>query len=150
MSGLGLSIVALTGLVLAFDVSVLGLRPISSREVAETTTPVQSGLASWYGVEEQGKLTADGERFDRNKFTAASRKLPFNTMVRVTNRENGRSVEVRINDRGPYVKNRVLDLSEAAAKALDMKQSGVTPVKIDRLDSGEGSAAPLAPQSTLP
>jgi len=62
---------------------------------------VQSGLASWYGIEEQGKPTANGETFDRHKLTAASRQLPFNTLVRVINQTNGRSVEVRINDRGP-------------------------------------------------
>jgi len=94
-------------------------------------TCIQSGVASWYGIEEQGKLTANGETFDRHEFTAASRQLPFNTVVRVTNRKNGRSVEVRINDRGPYVRDRVLDVSEAAATALKMKTSGVAPVDIE-------------------
>ena len=93
--------------------------------------PVQHGMASWYGAEEQGKPTANGETYDRHKFTAASRHLPFNTIVRVTNRENGRSVEVRINDRGPFAQGRVLDLSEAAASRLNMKTSGVAPVDIE-------------------
>jgi rare lipoprotein A len=92
---------------------------------------VESGVASWYGAEEQGKLTASGETFDRREFTAASRHLPFNTVVRVTNRLNGRSVEVRINDRGPWVKGRVLDLSEAAAMQLQMIPAGVAPVDIE-------------------
>ena len=91
----------------------------------------QSGMASWYGREEQGKSTADGEIFNRHEFTAASRHLPFNTVVHVTNEKNGRSVDVRINDRGPYAKSRVLDLSEAAADTLDMKKSGTAPVKIE-------------------
>jgi len=134
--------VALTGMVLAYDVYGLGLKPAST-EASST----QTGMASWYGVEEEGKLTADGERFDRHQLTAAHRKLPFNTVLRVTNRENGRVVEVRVNDRGPYKKNRVLDLSEAAAKALDMKTEGVTPVKIEVIRK---SAPPMAPGSTLP
>ena len=128
MSRLGISLVLCSCVLLGYDGYVYGLRQNSP---PVESLPVQSGLASWYGVEEQGKLTADGERFDRNKFTAAHRRLPFNTMLRVTNEENGRIVDVRVNDRGPYVKNRVLDLSEAAAKALDMKKAGVTPVKIE-------------------
>ena len=136
--------VLLTGAVLMYDVYGLGLRPVSTEASSLLT---QTGMASWYGVEEQGRLTADGEHFDRHKMTAAHRKLPFNTVIRVTNRENGKSVEVRVNDRGPYAKNRVLDLSEAAAKALDMKTAGVTPVKIEVI---EQSAPPLAPGSTLP
>jgi len=145
MSKLGLSMVLLTGLVLMYDIYGLGLRPVSAKE--ETALSFQSGWASWYGVEQQGMLTATGEKFDRHKLTAASRKLPFNARVRVTNRENGRAVVVRINDRGPYVKNRVLDLSEAAANALDMKKMGVTPVKIEVL---ELPPPPAAPGSTLP
>jgi len=95
-----------------------------------TWVHVQSGVASWYGAEEQGKLTANGEIFDRHKFTAASRKLPFNTIVRVINRENGRFVEVRINDRGPYKQGRILDLSEAAAKTLKIGKVGLAHVDI--------------------
>lgn len=107
---------------------------------------VQQGIASWYGSEEQGKPTANGETFNRHEFTAASRKLPFNTVVRVTNQENGRSVEVRINDRGPYRGGRVLDLSEAAAKTLDMKTSGVAPVNIEvKKPMATDSGAPSSP-----
>jgi len=136
--------VMLTSAVLMYDVYGLGLKPVST---ASEPFPTQTGMASWYGKEEHGKLTADGETFDRHKLTAAHRKLPFNTVLRVTNRENGRAVEVRVNDRGPYVKNRVLDLSEAAAKALDMKTEGVTPVKIEVIRK---SAPPAVPGSTLP
>ena len=114
------------GLMLIYDGYCLG-----EREVISSLTFVQSGVASWYGREQQGKLTANGETFNRHKFTAASRHLPFNTVVRVTNEENGRNVDVRINDRGPYVHGRILDLSEAAANSLDMKNSGTAPVKIE-------------------
>jgi rare lipoprotein A len=108
---------------LAYDGYIYG-----SRHFSEAT--VQHGTASWYGREEQGKPTASGETFDRHQLTAAHRHLPFNTIVRVTNRLNGRTVLVRINDRGPYRGGRILDLSEAAADTLDMKKTGVAPVDI--------------------
>jgi rare lipoprotein A len=126
MSRVKLPLVLLMGLMLIYDSYCL-----AARDAVSALTFMQSGIASWYGREEQGKLTADGETFNRHKFTAASRKLPFNTVVRVTNESNGRSVQVRINDRGPYKKGRVLDLSEAAADTLDMKKSGTAPVKIE-------------------
>ena len=83
------------------------------------------GLASFYS---EPQMTASGERFDKRKMTAAHRTLPMGTMVRVTNQRNGKSVIVRINDRGPYGRGRVIDVSEAAAKALDMIEAGVVPV----------------------
>jgi len=93
---------------------------------------VQRGLASWYGAEQQGGPTASGERFDKGKLTAAHRTLPLGTRVRVTNAHNGRSVEVRINDRGPYGgHNRIIDLSEAAARQLQMIDAGVVPVTVE-------------------
>ena len=92
---------------------------------------IQDGLASWYGGSAQGGPTASGERFDKNAMTAAHRTLPLGTRVRVTNKKNGRTVEVRINDRGPYGRGRVIDLSEAAAKRLDMIDAGVVPVRIE-------------------
>jgi rare lipoprotein A len=104
---------------------------LAARNLNPALSLVQTGVASWYGREEQGKPTADGGTFDRHQFTAASRSLPFNTVVRVTNQDNGRSVQVRINDRGPFVHGRILDLSEAAATTLDMKTSGTAPVKIE-------------------
>ena len=91
----------------------------------------QSGLASWYGGKFHGRLTASGERYDMHRRTAAHRKLPFGTLVRVTNVRNGRQVVVRINDRGPFVGGRVIDLSRAAAQELDMLQSGVEQVRIE-------------------
>lgn len=126
MSRLRLPLIVLMGLMLVCDGYLL-----AEREPASAFTFVQAGVASWYGREEQGKLTANGERFDRHELTAASRVLPFNSVVRVTNRENGKSVQVRVNDRGPFVKGRILDLSEAAADTLDMKDRGTAKVKIE-------------------
>jgi rare lipoprotein A len=89
------------------------------------------GKASWYGAWHQGRKTASGERFDQNKLTAAHPSLPLGTEATVTNLENGKSVEVTINDRGPYVKNRAIDLSTKAAKQLGMKDKGIATVKIE-------------------
>lgn len=94
----------------------------------------QSGKASWYGGKFHGRKTASGERFNKNQLTAAHRKLPFGTRVRVTHLGNGKSVVVRINDRGPFGnRGRIIDLSEAAAGVLGMKQSGVARIKIEVL-----------------
>jgi rare lipoprotein A len=136
MSGIRLPLVLLMGLMLIYDGYCL-----AAREMFPSLTFVQSGVASWYGREQQGRLTADGETFNRRNFTAASRHLPFNTVVRVTNERNGRSVDVRINDRGPYKKGRVLDLSEAAANSLDMKKSGTAPVEIQVVEPASAEAA---------
>ncbi len=95
---------------------------------------LQSGLASFYGEGFDGKLTANGERFDRRAFTAAHKTLPFNTCVRVTAVDTGKTVEVRINDRGPFVAGRVIDLSEGAARELGITQKGVAPVRLQRCD----------------
>jgi rare lipoprotein A len=93
---------------------------------------VQRGLATFYGSEQQGGPTASGERFDKRKLTAAHRTLPLGTRVRVTNTRNGRSVEVRINDRGPYGgRGRIIDVSEAAARVLGMIDAGVVPVIVE-------------------
>lgn len=89
------------------------------------------GEASWYGPGFQGQETSNGETFDQKKMTAAHPSLPMGTEAKVTNLENGKKVEVRINDRGPYVENRVIDLSSAAANKLEMKEEGTTQVKIE-------------------
>jgi rare lipoprotein A len=92
---------------------------------------IQRGMASWYGAE-QGHQTSSGERFDPRQLTAAHRHLPFGTVVRVTNRLNGLTVEVRINDRGPFAGGgRIIDVSSAAADQLQMKKEGVVPVEIE-------------------
>ncbi len=91
---------------------------------------VQIGIASWYGGRHQGKPTASGVPFDRHKLTAAHNTLPLITKARVTNLQNHRSVEVTINDRGPGVRGRTIDLSERAARQLGMKKDGLALVKI--------------------
>jgi peptidoglycan lytic transglycosylase len=88
------------------------------------------GFASWYGQRHHGQATASGEVFDMNKMTAAHRTLPFGTRLKVTNVENGRSVVVRVNDRGPWVKDRVIDVSRAAGRALGMTGEGVARVEV--------------------
>lgn len=103
---------------------------------------VTRGLAAWYGAKFHGRRTASGERFDRRALTAAHRTLPFGTRVRVTNLANGRSVIVRINDRGPYGRrNRIIDVSEAAARRLGMLRSGVARVEIVVVELGDGRGA---------
>jgi rare lipoprotein A len=89
------------------------------------------GLASWYGEPHHGRPTASGEIFDMRRLTAAHRSLPLGTHLHVVNLENGRNVRVRVNDRGPYVAGRVLDLSLEAARALDMVDRGLAPVRFD-------------------
>lgn len=92
---------------------------------------VEVGVASWYGKPYHGRPTASGERFDMKKLTAAHRSLPLGVVAKVTNLDNGRSVAVRINDRGPFVAGRVLDLSRGAAKKLDMVEAGLARVRIE-------------------
>jgi rare lipoprotein A len=94
------------------------------------------GTASWYGKWHQGRKTASGARFDQNKLTAAHPTLPLGTEATVTNLETGRSVEVRINDRGPYVKDRAIDLSAKAAAVLGIKEQGLALVKIEARPEG--------------
>jgi len=101
----------------------------------------ETGVASWYGRDFHGKLTANGERYDMHALSAAHKTLPLPTLVRVTNLENGRSMVVRVNDRGPFVKNRVIDLSYAAAKALGYDQKGTTRVRVQALDGSNSSAS---------
>lgn len=103
----------------------------------EVGARIQEGIASWYGPDFQGKLTANGEIYDMDDLTAAHRTLPFNTVVRVTNLSNGRSVIVRINDRGPYVGDRVIDLSRRAAREIDMLDAGIGRVAIHLEQTGD-------------
>lgn len=92
------------------------------------------GRASYYGPGFHGRRTANGERFNQNAMTAAHKSYPFGTKVRVTNLNSCRSIVVRINDRGPFVKGRVIDLSQAAAYEIGMRQTGTAPVDIERLN----------------
>lgn len=91
---------------------------------------LEDGVASWYGPGFHGKTTANGEQFDTNDFTAAHRTAPFGTKVKVVNQSNGKFVIVRINDRGPYAKNRIIDLSQAAAKRIEMIENGTANVTL--------------------
>jgi len=105
-------------------------------------------LASWYGPGFNGRLTTTGERFNENAMTAASKTLPLGSRVVVTNPENGRSVEVRINDRGPHVRGRTLDLSKRAAQKLGITRKGVAPVEITPSDvKHPAGVAPIAPSA---
>ncbi len=101
----------------------------------------QQGRASWYGRGFHGRKTASGERYDMHAMTAAHRTLPLASWVRVTNQSNNKSVVVKINDRGPYVGNRVIDLSYAAAAALGMRGAGIGKVKIEGLTQQEARLA---------
>src|SRR5215213_8608354 len=116
---------------LAITAVVLGCALGATSAVAEETKPIQAGAASWYGPGFHGKRTANGETFNTNALTAARKTLPFGTEVRVTNERTGKSVVVRINDRGPYAHARVIDLSKAAAEAVGI--SGVSKVTLAKL-----------------
>jgi rare lipoprotein A len=98
---------------------------------------VETGLASWYGPRFHGKRTASGEVFNQENFTAAHRTLPWGSRVKVTNLANGKSVQVRINDRGPFGKGRIIDVSRAAARVLGIVGSGITAVRIECLSDSE-------------
>jgi rare lipoprotein A len=97
----------------------------------------EAGMASYYADAHQGRRTANGEPFDMNALTAAHRTLSFGSRVKVTNLENGRAVVVRINDRGPFVEGRVIDLSRAAAQELRFLGRGTTRVRIEVLSAGQ-------------
>ena len=107
----------------------------AQQEAAQDEAHELSGYASWYGGKFQGRLTANGERFDTNELTAAHKTLPFDTTVEVRHLGNGRTVTVRINDRGPFVAGRVIDLSRAAADALRMTAEGIAAVEITVLST---------------
>ncbi|OEY97730.1 septal ring lytic transglycosylase RlpA family protein [Acinetobacter qingfengensis] len=111
------------------------LNTVASNTVKKFT---QSGLASWYGRQFHGRKTANGDVFDMNGLTAAHRSLPLNCYIRVTNKSNGKSVVVKVNDRGPFHGNRVLDLSYGAAKQIGLTNTGVGNVTIERV-SGPNS-----------
>ena len=110
----------------------------------ETYNFTQTGMASWYGPNFHGKMTANGEIFDKYELTAAHKTLQMPSIVRVTNLENGRSIIVRVNDRGPFSKGRIIDLSERAAEMLDFKHKGVAKVKIQVLPEESRKVASLA------
>jgi rare lipoprotein A len=108
-----------------------GPPPANERLPAIPGEYVEEGVASWYGPQFDGHRTSNGEIYDMHQFTAAHRTLPFNAMVRVTNLNNGLQTEVRINDRGPFVANRIIDLSLSAAQAIQMVGPGTAQVRLE-------------------
>ena len=110
-----------------------------ARRIGSINGRSEVGLASWYGGFHQGRVTAAGEIFDMTQLTAAHPALPLGTSVRVTNLKNGRIVRVRVNDRGPYVPGRIVDLSREAARVLDMVERGVGLVRLDVETTGAAS-----------
>ena len=111
---------------------------ISSTFFTISVAQVQTGKASFYADKFEGIQTASGEKYRHNKFTGAHKTLPFGTKVRVTNLANEKTVEVTINDRGPYVEGRVIDLSKAAAEELGFLNNGLADVKLEVIDPGDG------------
>jgi rare lipoprotein A len=113
----------------------------SARKALDTGEPRiagrgEEGVASWYGRPYHGRRTASGETYDMHELTAAHPTLPFGSRVRLVNLDNGRTVVVRINDRGPFRKGRIIDVSRAAARKLGMVEAGVARVRLTRLDGG--------------
>jgi len=111
------------------------------RKQAHKPKPYQIGTASWYGEYFHGKPTASGEPYDMYDMTAANLTLPLGTYVRVTNLHNGRAVIVRVNDRGPYVEGRIIDLSYGAAQALQFTEKGLQRVRLDVVSPAQAKPA---------
>ena len=116
------------------DAAAIAGAAASAIPLAYPETEIDGGMASYYGNELAGNRTANGERFDPGQLTAAHRTLPFGSKVRVTNMSNGDSVVVRINDRGPFSRGRVIDVSHAAAREIGMQRSGTARVKLALLN----------------
>jgi rare lipoprotein A len=117
----------------------------------------ETGIASWYGPDFHGKDTANGEPYDMNELTAAHRTLPMPSMVRVTNLENGRQIALRVNDRGPFARNRIIDVSRRAAQLLGFEQQGTARVRVDIMAAESrqiallaGAGTPAPPASAIP
>lgn len=114
-----------------------GQRQPPAQAALERPVFTQTGVASWYGPDHQGKTTANGEAFDMGALTAAHRNLPFGTIVRVTNTTTKRTIKVRINDRGPFVPGRIIDLSARAARDLGITENGVGRVRVEQFSSDQ-------------
>ncbi len=150
-----IAIIITTALVLINPISNGYYSSLQSRTPDEITEFTEEGIASWYGPGFQGRKTANGERFDTHEMTAAHKTLPFNTMLKVTNLENGKSTIVRVNDRGPYAKGRIIDLSYAAKEDLEM--GGLAHVKLElynpdaelpvEIDENEGEVEGFTPEN---
>ena len=124
------------------EASVSGQNPAASADLKE----LERGQASWYGPRFHGRRTASGERYDQHALTAAHKTLPFGTLVRVRSLVTGKEVDVRVNDRGPFVRGRVIDVSRAAAEALGMMTLGVKPVALMVVEAAPSTSG----RSSLP
>jgi rare lipoprotein A len=111
-------------------------------QVGGSYSALEEGIASYYADEFNGRKTSNGEVFDMDSLTAAHRSLPFNSKVKVTNLNNGQAITVRINDRGPFVEGRIIDLSRAGAKAIGMIGSGTAPVRLEVVEFGPDTSNP--------
>jgi len=139
----------------AKDGSPSGMAPpapaVKAKPSAKPKHWFQVGVASWYGTKFQGRTTAGGERFDMNQMTCAHRSLPLGTWLRVTNLKNHRTAYVRVNDRGPVLEGRIVDLSFAAAQALGLAGVGIGQVSLEPVSSGDPEMAlALVAQLQLP
>ena len=124
-------------IVVALFVAFVTVAPATRVGAHATTSGISlKGLASWYADAHHGRPTASGELFDQHALTAAHRSLPFGTIVRVTNLRNGKTVDVRVNDRGPFIAGRIIDLSRAAARAIGSIGHGIVPVRLEIVPSG--------------
>ena len=132
--------------VLTFAAMVVGALLLGVRPAASDQKRVQTGLASFYGPGFHGKETASGETFDQREMVAAHRTLPLGSVVRVTNLENGRDVELRVIDRGPYGRNfrkgTIIDVSRGAARQLDFIEDGLVRVRVEVLELAAADSAP--------
>lgn len=115
---------------------LLSVTACTGPSLSEKPTFTQTGIASWYGAGHHGLKTASGTRFNMHAMTAAHRSLPFSTVARVTSLDTGKSVRVRIDDRGPFIRGRIIDLSSAAASAIGMS-GGLTPVRVEVFKSDQ-------------
>ena len=147
MGGAGGAVWRAVGVGLASAVMASGCALFRAPEPPPVEDGVQVGVASWYGPGFHGRRTASGEVYDQDALTAAHRSLPFGTRVRVTNLENGRAVEVRINDRGPFVGGRVIDVSRAAARVIGLIGPGVGRVRLE-VASAPAARARAEPAAT--
>jgi rare lipoprotein A (peptidoglycan hydrolase) len=129
-------IVLLISVVMSLALLIEGCSYLSKGHADFDARLKEQGIASWYGDQFQGQPTASGEIYDEDDFTGAHRSLPFGTMVKVTNAVNGFQVILRINDRGPYIGGRILDLSHGAAVSLGVTQSGIAPVSLEVIGLG--------------
>ena len=134
--------------IILFIIASLAFTSLCAAQVLDNGSFTQEGIASWYGTEFEGRPTASGELFSTSQFTAAHPTLPFGTTLMITNKHNGKTVIVRVNDRGPFVAARIIDLSQAAARQLDMIKTGTAPVLVEAI-SAEPAVANTTPPAAI-